>query len=505
MMRLKRNLIFLIILTIFFTLSGFKPVDAVTKPKIQLVVQPKSEYKIGDTITLTFKSPNYKGKVQYRAYLYNVNTKKSIEVWYLPKTGYYYTQITPSGLTNFKINEIIQDIEPGTYNITVLSRRLGSNVAYDSLVKTKNFTIIKRKLSVEEVAKFNTAVLWLKVYDIKNNLIKTGSGFVVSSYGRVVTNFHVIDKASSVKAFSADGKEYDVTGVLNFNKDQDIAVLYIKDYGKLSYVSLGDSSKVNLGQDIVAIGSPLDFQNTVSTGIISSIRSSIYRTADGCNDIQISAPISHGSSGGALFDLYADVIGITYAGNSNGENLNFAIPINEVKPMLQSNTYKTFEYLLAENHKQISTDEYSKASTYIYQNYNNVIVNDYYIEVKNMYVYSKNENNEKLTLVVLDTENYNWFKKAMLYNYDNGKKDVEEWLNYISISAATETAEEDVLPKSVGTRTALFYYDEVDQCPIGFSGNEVKYDDTTQKWKITKLLVDSNQDYTGKYNFIWKE
>lgn len=73
-MKPKRYLIFLVIFAIFFAFHGIKPVDAIIKPKIQLVVQPNLAYKSSNTIYLTVKSPNYKGKVQYRAILYDINT-----------------------------------------------------------------------------------------------------------------------------------------------------------------------------------------------------------------------------------------------------------------------------------------------------------------------------------------------------------------------------------------------------------------------------------------------
>ena len=89
-------------------------------------------------------------------------------------------------------------------------------------------------------------------------------------------------------------------------------------------MTTGDSDAAQIGEAVVAIGSPLGLQNTVSTGIISARR-------DGY--LQTTAPISHGSSGGALFNMTGQVIGITSAGMEEGANLGFAIPINEVKSL----------------------------------------------------------------------------------------------------------------------------------------------------------------------------
>jgi len=136
----------------------------------------------------------------------------------------------------------------------------------------------------------------------------------------------------------SDNKKYPVLGIVNGSKDHDIAVIKIK-ADNLPALILGDSDKLTIGQEIVAIGSPLGLQNTVSTGIVSSIRNNLYRIGKGLKDIQISAPTSHGSSGGALFNMQGEVIGITYAGEIEGQNLNYAIPINEAKAFMYPRPY----------------------------------------------------------------------------------------------------------------------------------------------------------------------
>ncbi|MCX8130905.1 MAG: S1C family serine protease [Clostridia bacterium] len=192
----------------------------------------------------------------------------------------------------------------------------------------------KKVLTVKEISKKSNAVVLLNIIDKNNDIFATGSGFIVSKDGKIITNYHVIDTAEKIEAVMYDNTTYEVDGIVNYDKGKDIAVLKISSNKPLPYVTLGDSNKIELGDNIVAIGSPLGLKNTVSTGIVSSIRENMYRDAFGCTDIQISAPISHGSSGGVLFNMYGEAIGITYAGISQGENLNFAIPINEAKPLL---------------------------------------------------------------------------------------------------------------------------------------------------------------------------
>jgi len=115
------------------------------------------------------------------------------------------------------------------------------------------------------------------------------------------------------------------------DKARDLAV--IKIHGKnLRALSIGDSDQVQIGEDVVAIGNPLGLELTVSNGILSGVRTDEQR---GCKFLQVTAPISHGSSGGPLFNMAGEVIGITSMYLEGGENLNFAIPINDAKRLLQ--------------------------------------------------------------------------------------------------------------------------------------------------------------------------
>jgi S1-C subfamily serine protease len=148
----------------------------------------------------------------------------------------------------------------------------------------------------------------------------------------VVTNYHVIEDAEVITVVMKNNNKYYAKRVLSYDKERDIAVLELTDAVDLPTVELGDSDSVEIADEVVAIGNPEGLTNTISTGIISGFRQNSWRKGI---DFQISAPISHGSSGGALLNMYGKVIGITYAGLENGENLNFAIPINEVKGLLK--------------------------------------------------------------------------------------------------------------------------------------------------------------------------
>ena len=189
------------------------------------------------------------------------------------------------------------------------------------------------ELTAEQVsAKCSPAVFYIEVYDAGGRALGSGSGFFISEGGRAVTNCHVIDGASSAKIQTTDGSWYNVRGVYDYSEDKDLALLQIDGSG-FPYLNMADSSVVRSGQTIYAIGSPRGLDNTFSSGIISNTA----RTIGSLTYIQITAPISPGSSGGALVDAYGNVIGVTSAYIEGGQNLNLAIPINLVSILNDSN------------------------------------------------------------------------------------------------------------------------------------------------------------------------
>ena len=158
-----------------------------------------------------------------------------------------------------------------------------------------------------------------------------GSGFVVSADGRIVTNIHVIRDAKEATIVAADGREFKDVEVLAGDPTQDLAVLRIGAHG-LKPLPLGDSATAKPGDHVVAIGHPLGLGNTVSDGLVSAVR----QVTPERSLLQISAPISPGSSGGPVFNDSGEVIGVSTLVVTGGQNLNFAVPINAVKPLLAS-------------------------------------------------------------------------------------------------------------------------------------------------------------------------
>ncbi len=182
----------------------------------------------------------------------------------------------------------------------------------------------------------NGSIVSIVMSDKDGHPIAQGSGFLISKNGHVVTNYHVIKNGASAVVKLPDGAFFAVDGVLASDKDRDVAI--IKAHGNdFRTLTLGDSNRIQVGEEVVAIGNPLSLESTVSNGIVSAIRTV---EDEGGKFVQVTAPISPGSSGGPLFNMAGEVVGITTSHIKGGENLNFAIPINDVKPMLRATSSK---------------------------------------------------------------------------------------------------------------------------------------------------------------------
>jgi len=170
-----------------------------------------------------------------------------------------------------------------------------------------------------------------------------GTGFIISQDGYIVTNKHVVvDEQAEYTVLMNDGTKYGAK-ILARDQINDLAVLKIEAKKKLPTVELGDSSKLKVGQTVIAIGNALgEFRNTVSTGVISGLARSItaggagFGTEQLIGVIQTDASINPGNSGGPLLNIAGQVIGINTAIAQGAQNIGFAIPINEVKNSIES-------------------------------------------------------------------------------------------------------------------------------------------------------------------------
>ena len=205
----------------------------------------------------------------------------------------------------------------------------------------------------QQIAKkaFGSTVL-LVMEDANGQPISLGSGFFVRN-GQIATNLHVVEGAARGYAKLVGQKtKYDIEGITAIDSQRDLVILKVSAFGQ-QVLSLGDSDAVQVGESVYAVGNPRGLEGTFSQGIISSIRE-----VGTDKLLQITAPISPGSSGGPVLNRASDVIGVSVATFRGGQNLNFAIPSNYLqalvakvgaaKPLSQAKSSKSSSSILAD-------------------------------------------------------------------------------------------------------------------------------------------------------------
>ncbi|MEN6390426.1 MAG: stalk domain-containing protein [Syntrophomonas sp.] len=223
--------------------------------------------------------------------------------------------------------------------ISFIARVMGAEVMWDAPSETVSVVVSDTDnlpSNTQIMEHLGPTVVEVTAKDKAGAPYAYGSGVIVSSDGKIVTNYHVLEGATQVEVKLEDGKTYTCKGMLGYDADRDIAVLKIEASG-LPRAELGDSDRVITGDRILTIGCPQGLERTMSDGLVSSTR-----TFEKQKYIQISAPIDHGSSGGALIDKTGQVIGITCATIEYAQNLNFAIPINDVKDIIKTENFSPF-------------------------------------------------------------------------------------------------------------------------------------------------------------------
>ncbi len=196
--------------------------------------------------------------------------------------------------------------------------------------------------NVDACVGITTEVVTTNIWGQRVKGAAAGSGFVISPDGYILTNYHVIDGASSIQVAFVDGTTYPAK-LVGGEEPNDIAVLKIEASG-LHAVVLGDSDALVVGEQVAAIGNPLgELTYSLTSGYVSAKdRSITMESGEIMNMLQTDAAINSGNSGGPLFNMYGQVIGITSAKYSSSgssstasvEGLGFAIPINDVKDMI---------------------------------------------------------------------------------------------------------------------------------------------------------------------------
>lgn len=185
-----------------------------------------------------------------------------------------------------------------------------------------------QKLDPEEIyARVSPGVVEVAVYEPGGEYYGLGSGFFIDDEGTFVTNYHVIDGTVSGEITLEDGSVHDITGVKAYDETLDLAIVQADVTGN-AFLTISEQP-VRTGETVYAIGSSEGLTGTFSDGIVSTAS----RDLEGVKCIQITAPISHGNSGGPLVNVYGQVVGINSMSLVEGQNLNFAIDVVELEQL----------------------------------------------------------------------------------------------------------------------------------------------------------------------------
>lgn len=230
------------------------------------------------------------------------------------------------------------------------------------ITKNEGYTQVKTSLTASEISeRVAPSVFFMVVSNEGATEMKIASGFFISSDGVAVTNYHVIEDTTAAVVKTIDGDIFNVTNIIAYDAQLDVAIIKVnktsvegKTVDGFPAVTMADSDKIKAGQTVYAIGSPDGLENTISDGIISNVN----RIVDGRTFIQTTAPIYHGSSGGALVDEYGEVLGITQGGRPEVENVGFVVPINVVKMFDVNSDGMSYAEFATNNNKTFTLDIY---------------------------------------------------------------------------------------------------------------------------------------------------
>ncbi len=276
----------------------------------------------------------------------------------LPKEeqDYYAKEVYKNGFSLEFLKEVKdgKKVQIPTSNPPIIPQKkpVGSSPSLKNIPQDKP---IESLPSLIKRIKPSTVIIF--AYDDKGEFLKLGSGFFVSQNGDVITNYHVIQGASSAEIKTADEKTYPITYIVAGDEQNDIIRLSVNIPSQYVYPLSLSKTIPEVGERIIVYGSPLGLENTVSDGIVSAIRD----VPDYGRIIQITAPISPGSSGSPVLNMQGEVIGIATFQMVEGQNLNFALPSERIASLNLIEEKKTFptEELFEQENKEKKDSDYA--------------------------------------------------------------------------------------------------------------------------------------------------
>jgi hypothetical protein len=181
----------------------------------------------------------------------------------------------------------------------------------------------------EIAANAHAALLMIRALDANGDTLGLGTGFLVSADGRFVTNYHVIQQAAQLRVKLLDGAGYRYVALIAADPASDLALMQIPGASRLPAMRVGSDAQMEVGDRVFVMGNPLGMGGTFTDGMVSG-----KRPLEGVSMLQISAPISSGSSGGPVMNERGEVIGVATMMVMGGQNLNMAVPVRYLAPML---------------------------------------------------------------------------------------------------------------------------------------------------------------------------
>jgi serine protease Do len=369
-----------------------------------------------------------------------------------------------------------------------ISEAFGGEVDWDEASKVitinteANRKESKSLLSLTDLAKKAQYVVMIMTYDSKEILTATASGVIIGPNGLVVTNYHVLEGANKAVVVNDKEEFFPVEGVLAYDGERDLALLKVQ--ADLPYVTLGDSEDVQIGDEVISIGSPLGLKNTVANGVVSNLIE-----IEGQPFIQTTAPISEGSSGGGLFNSQGELIGITTAIISTGQNINLAIPVQDLKPLLE---YKADQPLKLE---EIFEAKASVHGLIVSLDDLTTYLNEYHNE------YTNGVDLIHFSYLPSASDDYDYEVEALINPFDYGS-----WLetsnkDRLAIIGSILKSIDAKVDLSKSFRVVFYYQDYWPVYPNNFGKYEISLAPDGEGWLVTHIIA---QGYTTGDEIKWE-